>query len=164
MEAQDLASVGSHHPPRPDGDRENDKEGQPQGLMHGRAVVVLSGPYQGLWQGRGLDPDNIWAMVRLAVGNRIVTVSEYCLRPVSQQEFDSHTSKPGESLRAGDLEKHGDRQALRMCKEKGHCVTCSQRSGMRSDKSSLFPFCLMVLGLEPRALTVSSNEPCPQLN
>ena len=93
MEAQDLASVGSHHPPRPDGDREKDKEGQPQGLMHGRAVVVLSGPYQGLWQGRGLDPDNIWAMVRLAVGNRIVTVSEYCLRPVSQQEFDS--SKPG---------------------------------------------------------------------
>ncbi|XP_050016754.1 G-patch domain and KOW motifs-containing protein isoform X2 [Alexandromys fortis] len=43
----------------------------------------------------GLDPDNVRAMVRLAVGNRIVTVSEYCLRPVSQQEFDSHTSQPG---------------------------------------------------------------------
>lgn len=81
-------------------------------------------------------------------------VSEYCLRPVSQQEFDSHTSKPGESLRARDLEKHGDRQALQILKEKGHCVTSSQRSGMRGDKSSLFTFCLVVLGLEPRALVV----------
>ena len=30
-------------------------------------------------------------MVRLAVGNRMVTVSEYCLRPVSQHEFDKNT-------------------------------------------------------------------------
>ncbi|KAK7798482.1 hypothetical protein U0070_022435 [Myodes glareolus] len=96
MEAQALASTGSHHPPRPDGDREKDKEGQPQGLMPGGAVVVLSGPYRGLYgKVEGLDPDNVRAMVRLAVGNRIVTVSEYCLRPVSQQEFDNHTSQPG---------------------------------------------------------------------
>ncbi|KAM7339279.1 G-patch domain and KOW motifs-containing protein isoform X1 [Alexandromys fortis] len=96
MEAQALASTGSHHPPRPDGDREKDKEGQPQGLIPGGAVVVLSGPYRGLYgKVEGLDPDNVRAMVRLAVGNRIVTVSEYCLRPVSQQEFDSHTSQPG---------------------------------------------------------------------
>lgn len=96
METQALASTGSHHPPRPDGDCEKDKEGQPQGLMHGGAVVVLSGPYRGLYgKVEGLDPDNVRAMVRLAVGNRVVNVSEYCLRPVSQQEFDSHTSKPG---------------------------------------------------------------------
>lgn len=93
-------------------------------------------------------------MVRLAVGNRVVNVSEYCLRPVSQQEFDSHTSKPGESLKTGDLEKHGDRQALKTCREKGHCLTSSQRSGIRRDKSSLFTFCLVVLGLEPKVLTV----------
>ncbi|GAB1302605.1 G-patch domain and KOW motifs-containing protein [Apodemus speciosus] len=98
MEAQTLASAGSHHP-RPDGDREKDKEGQPQGLMHGGAVVVLSGCYRGLYgKVEGIDPDNVRAMVRLAAGNHIVNVSEYCLRPVSQQEFDSHTSKlkPGE--------------------------------------------------------------------
>ncbi|XP_036031201.1 G-patch domain and KOW motifs-containing protein [Onychomys torridus] len=96
MEAQALTSTGSHHPPRPDGDRKKDKEGQPQGLMPGGAVVVLSGPYRGLYgKVEGLDPDNVRAMVRLAVGNRIVTVSEYCLRPVSQQEFDSHASQPG---------------------------------------------------------------------
>lgn len=59
-------------------------------------MVVLSGPYRGLYgKVEGLDPDNVRAIVQLAVSNRIVYVSEYCLRPVSQQEFDSHTSKPG---------------------------------------------------------------------
>ncbi|XP_052026873.1 G-patch domain and KOW motifs-containing protein [Apodemus sylvaticus] len=95
VEAQTLASTASHHT-RPDGDREKDKEGQPQGLVHGGAVVVLSGCYRGLYgKVEGLDPDNVRAMVRLAARNHIVNVSEYCLRPVSQQEFDSHTSKPG---------------------------------------------------------------------
>ena len=35
-------------------------------------------------------------MVRLAVGSRMVTVSEYCLRPVSQQEFDKNSLDLGE--------------------------------------------------------------------
>lgn len=48
MEAQTLASAGSHHP-RPDGDRDKAKEGQPQGLMHGGAVLILSGCYRGLY-------------------------------------------------------------------------------------------------------------------
>ncbi|ERE63761.1 G patch domain and KOW motif-containing protein [Cricetulus griseus] len=96
MEAKALASTSSHHPPRPDGDREKDKEG----LMPGGAVVILSGPFRGLYgKVEGLDPDNVRAMVRLAVGNRIVTVSEYCLQPVSQQEFDSHASQPEQQSR-----------------------------------------------------------------
>lgn len=48
------------------------------------------------FQVEGLDPDNVRAMVRLAVGSRMVTVSEYCLRPVSQQEFDKNSSDLGE--------------------------------------------------------------------
>lgn len=108
MEAQALTSTGSHHPPRPDGDREKEKEGQPQGLIPGGAVVVLSGPYWGLYgKVEGLDPDNVRAMVRLAVGNRIVTVSEYCLRPVSQQEFDSHTSQPGHVSKTSTEQQNG---------------------------------------------------------
>ncbi|XP_060230570.1 G-patch domain and KOW motifs-containing protein isoform X1 [Meriones unguiculatus] len=94
MEANALGSAGSYHPSRPDEDQE-DKKGQPQGLVPGRAVVVLSGPHRGLYgKVEGLDPDNVRAMVRLAVGNRVVTISEYCLQPVSQKEFDNHTSQP----------------------------------------------------------------------
>ncbi|XP_050998266.1 G-patch domain and KOW motifs-containing protein [Acomys russatus] len=102
-EAQALASSASHHPPRPHGDREKKKKGgdrekedQPQGLVPGGAVLILSGPHRGLYgKIEGLDPDNVRAMVRLAAGNCIMTVSEYCLRPVSQKEFDSHASQPG---------------------------------------------------------------------
>ena len=42
-------------------------------------------------QVEGLDPDNVRAMVRLAVGSRMVTVSEYYLQPISQQEFDKNS-------------------------------------------------------------------------
>ncbi|XP_030702506.1 G-patch domain and KOW motifs-containing protein [Globicephala melas] len=91
-EFQALAPTGPHHLLRPDEEQEKDKEDQPQGLVPGGAVVVLSGPHRGLYgKVEGLDPDNARAMVRLAVGSRVVTVSEYCLRPVSQQEFDKNS-------------------------------------------------------------------------
>ncbi|CAK7312585.1 G-patch domain and KOW motifs-containing protein [Vulpes lagopus] len=91
-EVQALVPTGPHHLPKPDEEQEKAKEDQPQGLVPGGAVVVLSGPHRGLYgKVEGLDPDNVRAMVRLAVGNRMVTVSEYCLRPVSQREFDKNT-------------------------------------------------------------------------
>uniref|UniRef100_A0A8C8YWI8 G-patch domain and KOW motifs-containing protein n=1 Tax=Prolemur simus TaxID=1328070 RepID=A0A8C8YWI8_PROSS len=90
-EAQALTPTGSSHVSRPDKEQENDKEDQPQALVPGGAVVVLSGPHRGLYgKVEGLDPDNVRAMVRLAAGSRVVTVSEYCLRSVSQQEFDKN--------------------------------------------------------------------------
>lgn len=91
-EVQALVFTGTHHLPKPDEKQEKNKEDQPQGLVPGGAVVVLSGPHRGLYgKVEGLDPDNVRAMVRLAVGNRMVTVSEYCLRPVSQQEFEKNS-------------------------------------------------------------------------
>lgn len=47
-EVQALAPSGPHRPPRP-GEQEKDKEDQPQGLVAGGAVVVLSGPFRGLY-------------------------------------------------------------------------------------------------------------------
>nr|XP_004670132.2 G-patch domain and KOW motifs-containing protein [Jaculus jaculus] len=105
-EAQALASTGSNHICRPDGKKEKNKEDQPRGLMPGGAVVIFSGPHRGLYgKVEGLDPDNVRAMVRLAVGNRVVTVSEYCLRPVSQKEFDSNALHPGQVSRTSS-EQH----------------------------------------------------------
>ncbi|XP_004434987.1 PREDICTED: G patch domain and KOW motifs-containing protein [Ceratotherium simum simum] len=91
-EVQALAPTGPHRLSRPDEEHEKDKEDQPQGLVPGGAVVVLSGPHRGLYgKVEGLDPDNVRAVVRLAVGSRVVTVSEYHLQPVSQQEFDKNS-------------------------------------------------------------------------
>ncbi|XP_052519252.1 G-patch domain and KOW motifs-containing protein [Budorcas taxicolor] len=90
-EVQALAPTNPCRLPRPDEEQEKDKEDKPKGLVPGGAVVVLSGPHRGLYgKVEGLDPDNVRAMVRLAVGSRMVTVSEYCLRPVSQKEFDKN--------------------------------------------------------------------------
>lgn len=92
-EVQSLAPTGPHHPPKPNEERENDKEEQPKELVPGGAVVVLSGPHRGLYgKVEGLDPDNARAMVRLATRSRMVTVSEYCLRSISQKEFDKNTN------------------------------------------------------------------------
>ncbi|XP_040121889.1 G-patch domain and KOW motifs-containing protein isoform X2 [Oryx dammah] len=90
-EVQALAPTSPCRLLRPDEEQEKDKEDKPKGLVPGGAVVVLSGPHRGLYgKVEGLDPDNVRAMVRLAVGSRMVTVSEYCLRPVSQKEFDKN--------------------------------------------------------------------------
>ncbi|EHB09458.1 G patch domain and KOW motifs-containing protein [Heterocephalus glaber] len=105
--AQASASSGSCCPPRPDGEQEKDKEDQLQGLVPGGAVVVLSGPHRGLYgKVEGLDPDNVRVMVRLAVGSRMVTVSEYCLQPVSQQEFDKNLH-PGQVNRTSSGQHSG---------------------------------------------------------
>ncbi|XP_045144220.1 G-patch domain and KOW motifs-containing protein isoform X2 [Echinops telfairi] len=88
-EAKDLVP---HQAPKP-GEKQVKEEDQPQGLVPDGPVVVLSGPHRGMYgKVEGLDPDNARALVRLAIGSRVVTVSEYCLRPVSQQEFDKNCS------------------------------------------------------------------------
>lgn len=48
-EVQALVFTGTHHLPKPDEKQEKDKEDQPQGLVPGGAVVVLSGPHRGLY-------------------------------------------------------------------------------------------------------------------
>uniref|UniRef100_K9IY36 G-patch domain and KOW motifs-containing protein n=1 Tax=Desmodus rotundus TaxID=9430 RepID=K9IY36_DESRO len=107
-EVQALASSGPHHLPKPDEEQEKDKEDQHQGLVSGGAVVVLSGPYRGLYgKVEGLDPDNVRAMVRLAVGGRMVTVSEYCLQPVSQQEFDKNSLDLSQVSKTSPGQKNG---------------------------------------------------------
>ncbi|KAM5221783.1 G-patch domain and KOW motifs-containing protein isoform 2-T2 [Ctenodactylus gundi] len=107
-EAQTLASGGSFHLPSREEEQEKNKEDQPEGLVPGRSVVVLSGPHRGLYgKVEGLDPDNVRAMVRLAVGSRIVTVSEYCLQPVSQQEFDRNALHPGQVSKTSLGQQHG---------------------------------------------------------
>ncbi|XP_028923845.1 G-patch domain and KOW motifs-containing protein [Ornithorhynchus anatinus] len=93
---------------RPAGQEEEEEEGESQRLAPGASVLILSGPHKELYgKVEGLDPDNARAMVRLAVGGHMVTISEYVLKPVSQKEFDSNAtdltrlSRPGPELQNG---------------------------------------------------------------
>ncbi|XP_035869280.1 G-patch domain and KOW motifs-containing protein-like [Phyllostomus discolor] len=97
-EIQALAPARPCHLLGPGEQQEEAKEDQPRGLVPGGAVVVLSGPHRGLYgKVEGLDPDNVRAVVRLVVGSRSVTVSEYSLRPVSQQEFNKNSLGLGQA-------------------------------------------------------------------
>ncbi|XP_077609092.1 G-patch domain and KOW motifs-containing protein isoform X1 [Crocuta crocuta] len=119
-EVQALAPTGPHRLPKPEEEQEKNKEDQPQGLVPGGAVVVLSGPHRGLYgKVEGLDPDNVRAMVRLAVGSRMVTVSEYCLRPVSQQEFDKNSSDLGQMHKTSSVEQNGTASSWKALRDQG---------------------------------------------
>ncbi|XP_008060933.1 G patch domain and KOW motifs-containing protein [Carlito syrichta] len=141
-EAQALAPTGASRVPRPDEEQEKDKEDQPQALVPGGAVVVLSGPHRGLYgKVEGLDPDNVRAMIRLAVGSRMVTVSEYFLRPVSQQEFDKNsldlrqqngTASSQKALRNQDL--HVQRESSE--RKRKHLPDRQDRPVAKSEKAA----------------------------
>ncbi|XP_042525162.1 G-patch domain and KOW motifs-containing protein [Dipodomys spectabilis] len=111
-EARALASIGSHHSSRPGGEQQKDKDIEPQGLVIGGAVLIFSGPHRGLYgKVEGIDPDNVRAMVRLAESSRIVTVSEYCLKPVSQKEFDSNTLHNGKGRKTA--QQHNETSSVK---------------------------------------------------
>ncbi|XP_048191598.1 G-patch domain and KOW motifs-containing protein isoform X2 [Perognathus longimembris pacificus] len=116
-EAQCLASIGSHNSSRPGGDQQKDKDSEPQGLVIGGAVLVLSGPHRGFYgKVEGIDPDNVRAMIRLAENSHIVTVSEYCLRPVSQYEFDSNTLHNGKGRK--NAQQHNETSSVKAAQNK----------------------------------------------
>ncbi|KAI5135342.1 G-patch domain and KOW motifs-containing protein [Manis pentadactyla] len=118
-EVQTLAPTSPHYLPRPDEEQKKDKEDQSQGLVPGRAVVVLSGPHRGLYgKVEGLDPDNVRAMVRLAVGSRMVTVSEYCLRSVSKKEFDKNSLYFGQVSKTSPGQQNGTASSCKAIRDR----------------------------------------------
>ncbi|XP_006899346.1 PREDICTED: G patch domain and KOW motifs-containing protein-like [Elephantulus edwardii] len=137
-EAQALACTAPHRVPKPDEEQEKLKEGEPQGLVPGRAVVVRSGPHRGIYgKVEGLDPDNARAMVRLAVGNQVVTISEYCLLPVSQQEFDKNLHL-SQVRKTSSEQQNGTASSLKALQERKRKRPPDQQDGftVKSAKAS----------------------------
>ncbi|XP_075440814.1 G-patch domain and KOW motifs-containing protein [Ascaphus truei] len=59
-----------------------------RGLGTGSAVQIQSGTHKDLYgKVEGVDPDNARAMVRLAISDNVVTVSQFSLRLVSSAEY-----------------------------------------------------------------------------
>ncbi|XP_029786645.1 G-patch domain and KOW motifs-containing protein [Suricata suricatta] len=146
-EVQALAPTGPHRLPKPEEEEEKNKEDQPQGLVPGGAVLVLSGPHRGLYgKVEGLDPDNVRAMVRLAMGSRMVTVSEYCLRPVSQQEFDKNSSDLSQMHKTSSVEQNGTASLWKALRDQ---VLPSQREDSQRKRKHL---------PDPRGEPATKNE------
>ncbi|XP_075772082.1 G-patch domain and KOW motifs-containing protein [Pelodiscus sinensis] len=79
---QDLQPAGRPQPPKPG-------EEEPLGLVAGGAVLIMAGPHRDLYgKIEGVDPDNARVMVKLAIGDKTVTISQHVLRPVTQKEYE----------------------------------------------------------------------------
>ncbi|KAM4695870.1 G-patch domain and KOW motifs-containing protein [Rhinophrynus dorsalis] len=66
-------------------------EEEAKGLSTGRAVEIQSGAHKELYgKVEGIDPDNARVMVKLAIGGKVVTVSQYALRLVSSAEYTKY--------------------------------------------------------------------------
>ncbi|XP_026532120.1 G-patch domain and KOW motifs-containing protein [Notechis scutatus] len=86
--AKDLKPSGSQRPPKP-GEEPSKSKDEPLGLVPGGAVFIESGPHKELYgKIEGVDGDNARVMVKLAIGSKVVTVSQHGVQPVTQKEYD----------------------------------------------------------------------------
>ncbi|XP_063150170.1 G-patch domain and KOW motifs-containing protein isoform X2 [Candoia aspera] len=86
--AQDLQPSRSRRPLKP-GEEPSKSKDEPLGLVPGGAVFIESGPHKELYgKIEGVDGDNARVMVKLAIGSKVVTVSQHGVRPVTQKEYD----------------------------------------------------------------------------
>lgn len=53
----------------------------------------------------GVDPDNARVMVKLAIGGKTVTVSQYAVKLIGRQEYDKYSKDLSKQLWADEIEK-----------------------------------------------------------
>uniref|UniRef100_A0A452H0C8 G-patch domain and KOW motifs-containing protein n=1 Tax=Gopherus agassizii TaxID=38772 RepID=A0A452H0C8_9SAUR len=94
---QDLQPARPLRPPKP-GEEHRGGEEEPLGLVAGGAVVIVAGPHKDLYgKIEGVDPDNARVMVKLAIGDKIVTISQHSLQPVTRKEYEKLAKDLSES-------------------------------------------------------------------
>ncbi|XP_006625509.1 G-patch domain and KOW motifs-containing protein isoform X2 [Lepisosteus oculatus] len=85
----DLDPSRPTRPPKP-GEERADEE--PRELVTGACVLVETGPHKDLYgKVEGVDPDNARVMVKLAIGGKTVTISQYSLHLVGRKEYDKYS-------------------------------------------------------------------------
>ncbi|KAM5145378.1 G-patch domain and KOW motifs-containing protein [Mantella aurantiaca] len=109
---QDLEPQKPRRPLKPGEEAEEESKG----LCNGRAVLIQSGIHKDLYgKVEGIDADNCRAMVKLAIGGKVVTVSQFALKLVSSVEYTkyakdlSRLSKAERKEEEAKEEKHKDR-------------------------------------------------------
>ncbi|CDQ60057.1 unnamed protein product [Oncorhynchus mykiss] len=105
---RDLEPSGPRRPPKP-GDERKDET---LVLGPGGHVLVESGAHKDLYgKIEGVDPDNARVVVKLAIGSKTVTISQYALKLVDRTEYDKNGKDLSRLSRAHkDKEKEKERQ------------------------------------------------------
>ncbi|KAK2840786.1 hypothetical protein Q7C36_012365 [Tachysurus vachellii] len=120
---KDLEPSRPRRPPKPGEQRDKDDEGLVLGP--GGCVLVQTGAHKDLYgKIEGVDTDNARVVVKLAIGGKSVTISQYTLRLVPQKEYDkyskdlsrlskAHKEKEKEKEKEQEREKEKEREKAR---------------------------------------------------
>ncbi|KAL6456744.1 hypothetical protein MHYP_G00352880 [Metynnis hypsauchen] len=126
---KDLEPSGPRRPPKPGMEREQEDEALVLGP--GGCVQVQNGAHKDLYgKIEGVDPDNARVVVKLAIGGKSVTISQYSLRLVPQKEYDKY-SKDLSRLSKAHKEKEKERE-----QEKEREKERAQEQQRREEKES----------------------------
>nr|XP_046251545.1 G-patch domain and KOW motifs-containing protein [Scatophagus argus] len=106
---KDLEPSKHQRPPKPGEERAKDEE---LVMGPGGCVLVESGAHKDLYgKIEGVDPDNARVMVKLAIGGKTVTLSQYAVKLVGRKEYDKYSKDLSRLSKAHkDKEKEKERE------------------------------------------------------
>ncbi|XP_049436837.1 G-patch domain and KOW motifs-containing protein [Epinephelus fuscoguttatus] len=106
---KDLEPSKHKRPPKPGEEREKEEE---LVMGPGGCVLVQSGPHKDLYgKIEGVDADNARVVVKLAIGGKSATISQYAVKLVGRKEYDKNGKDLSRLSKAHkDKEKEKERQ------------------------------------------------------
>ncbi|XP_076597319.1 G-patch domain and KOW motifs-containing protein [Chaetodon auriga] len=111
---KDLEPSKRQRPPKPGEERAKEEE---LVMGPGGCVLVESGAHKDLYgKIEGVDPDNARVMVKLAIGSKTVTVSQYAVKLVGRKEYDKYSkdlSRLSKAHKDKEKEKEKERERER---------------------------------------------------
>ncbi|KAM7411435.1 hypothetical protein PAMA_021434 [Pampus argenteus] len=113
---KDLEPTRHRRPPKPGEEREKEEE---LVMGPGGCVLVESGAHKELYgKIEGVDPDNARVMVKLAIGGKTVTISQYGIKLVGRKEYEKNSKDLSRLSKAHkDKEKEKERDKERQRRE-----------------------------------------------
>ncbi|XP_069560388.1 G-patch domain and KOW motifs-containing protein [Brachyistius frenatus] len=113
---KDLEPRKHQRPPKPGDERVKEEE---LVMGPGGCVLVESGAHRDLYgKIEGVDPDNARAMVKLAIGGKTVTISQYAIKLVGRKEYDKNSKDLSRLSKAHkDKEKEKEKEKERQRRE-----------------------------------------------
>ncbi|XP_074499583.1 G-patch domain and KOW motifs-containing protein [Sebastes fasciatus] len=108
---KDLEPTRHKRPPKPGEEREKEEE---LVMGPGGCVLVESGAHKELYgKIEGVDADNARVVVKLAIGGRSATISQYAIKLVGRKEYDKNSkdlSRLGKAHKDKEKEKEKERE------------------------------------------------------
>ncbi|KAG9270357.1 G patch domain and KOW motifs-containing protein [Astyanax mexicanus] len=131
---KDLQPSGPRRIPKPG--EESGKDDESLVLAPGGCVQIKDGAHKDLYgKIEGVDPDNVRVVVKLAIGGKSVTVSQYIIRLVPQKEYDKYSKDLSRLSKAHkEKEKEKEREKEREREKEGKRDKERDRERQRRDE------------------------------